>query len=432
MSAIDPVTHIQTPDESLDVRTNLRRAAERLAALPPSVEAPYITATLSWRPQGGEPQLRAAQLEFEQAAERLLGGPHGRSAATESLEADVDRIKHYLADEATHTAHGLVIVACDAQGIFTPIPLGVDVETSIDVGPTPILIDLARVAEDYPTYAVLLADQREATVSIVTQNRARPRLEMEGTDYPTKQQQGGWSQRRFQSRADERVENFLSAVADETRKVLERRHRPMLVLAGDDRTTSALMDQLHESIAKTVIGSIHLDIRATDAEIVEATWPIVDEAERKHEAEAVELAIGNAAAEGAGAVGAEDVLTALQTGQVMSLVMNADFSAEGWADYTMPLFGVGELPSTHPAGGDADNLTAIQVETELVRLAIQLDAEIEIVRTEVPVSEEEQEDIPDADAPRPRSAAAKRLDEVGGVGAILRFALDADQSTAEM
>ncbi|MGI8643418.1 MAG: Vms1/Ankzf1 family peptidyl-tRNA hydrolase [Thermomicrobiales bacterium] len=432
MSAIDPVTQVQRPDGILDIRTNLRRTLERLAELPPSVGAPYITATLSWRPQGSEPQLRAARMEFEQAADRLLDGPHGRSAATESLQADVDRIKAYLAEEAPDTAHGLIIVACHAEGVFTALPLGVDVETSVDVGPAPVLIDLARVAEDYPTYAVLLADQREATLSLVTQNRARPRLEMTGTDYPTKQQQGGWSQRRFQSRADERVEHFLSAVADETRKVLELQHRPMLILAGDNRTTSALRDQLHESIADTIIGTLHLDIDATDSELVDATWPLVAGAEREHEFDAVEKAIGGAAAEAEGAVGAEDVLTSLQSGQVMTLVMNADFSAEGWADYSMPLFGIGEMPETHPAGGDTGNLTPVQIETEMVRLALQSDADIEIVQTEVPVSEEEQQDIRDADEPRPRSEAAKKLDEVGGVGAILRFALHADQATAEM
>ena len=432
MSAIDPVTNVQLLDETLDIRTNLRRTLERLADLPPSVGAPYVTATLSWRPQGGEPQLRAARMEFEQAADRLLDGSHGRSAATESLAADIERIKSYLADEAPDTAHGLLIVACQANDVFTPIPVGVDVDTSVEVGPTPVLINLARVAEDYPTYAVLLADQRDATLSLVTQQRARPRMEMAGTDYPTKQQQGGWSQRRFQSRADERVEHFLSAVADETRKVLERRHRPMLVLAGDNRTTSALREQLHESIQDSIVGTIHLDIQASDSEIADATWPVVDKAERQQESDAAELAMGNAAAKAEGAVGAEDVLTALQSGQVMTLVMNDDFSAEGWADYTMPLYGIGDLPSSHPAGGDTGDLTPVQIETELVRLAVQSDAAIEIIQSDVPVSAEEQQDIPDADEPRPRSEAAKKLDEVGGVAAILRFALDADHSTAEM
>lgn len=432
MSAIDPVTQIQLHDADLDIRTNLRRALERLADLPPSVGAPYITATLSWRPQGGEPQLRAARMEFEQAADRLLDGPHGRSAATESMQADIERIKNYLADEAPDTAHGLMIVACQANDVFTTIPLGVDVETAVEVGPTPVLINLARVAEDYRTYAVLLADQREATVSLVTQQRARPRLEVSGTDYPTKQQQGGWSQRRFQGRADERVEHFLSAVAEETRKVLEGRHRPALILAGDHRTTSALEEQLHESMQELIIGTLHLDIRASDSEIVDATWPLVEAAERKQEAKAAETAMGNAAADAEGAAGAEEVLTALQAGQVMTLVMNADFSAEGWADYSMPLFGLGELPSSHPAGGDAGDLTPIQIETELVRLAVQSDAEIEIIQTEVPVSEEEQMNIRDADEPRPRSETATKLDEVGGVAAVLRFALDADRSIAEM
>lgn len=432
MSALDPVKTVQTHHEPLDIRTNLRRTLERLAALPPSPEAPYLSAMLNWRPEGEEPQLRAALQDFDQAAERFLDGPHGRGKATGSLQHDIDRIKAYLRDEAPNSAHGLFIVACHTQDVFDVAPLGLDVETTIDVGPTPVLTRLAQAAEDHPTYAVLLADQREASLLLVTQARARSRLNVRGNDYPTKQQQGGWSQRRFQNRADERVDHFFSAVAEEVRKELERRHRPLLILAGEDPNTSALRDQLHESVQDDIVSTVNLDIRATESDVVEATWPVIEEAERKREAEAVERAVSNAGSTGAGAVGAEDVLTALQSGQVMTLVMNADFGVVGWADYTMPVFGVGEPASRHPAGGDVSNLTSIQLESEMVRLALQSDAEIEIVQTEVPVSQEEQRDIRDADEPWPRADAAKALDKVGGVAAILRFALDADQSTAEL
>ncbi|MGH2533245.1 MAG: hypothetical protein ACRDJW_13180, partial [Thermomicrobiales bacterium] len=70
--------------------------------------------------------------------------------------------------------------------------------------------------------------------------------------------------------------------------------------------------------------------------------------------------------------------------------------------------------------------------SDRVRLAYQSDATVEIVRTEVSISTEELIHIPEADSERPRADAAKRLDEPGGVGAVLRFALSGDQATAEM
>jgi hypothetical protein len=116
----------------------------------------------------------------------------------------------------------------------------------------------------------------------------------------------------------------------------------------------------------------------------------------------------------------------------MTLVMNDDFSQPGWADYTLPLYGVGSPPGEHPAGGDVANLVPTTVEDEVVRLALQIGAEVQLVRSAVPVGVEEQEQIPNADDPTPRSEAARALDELGGIGAILRYALDAGQPTADL
>ncbi len=432
MSALDPVKSIQTHEQDLDIRTNLRRTLERLAQLPPSVGAPYLTATVNWQPAGQQPQRRPGQEEFAQAAERLLDGPRGRSEATATLHDGIERIERYLENDVPDDVQSIIIVACDAKNVFEVIPLGLNLPTTIAVGPTPVLLELARAMEDYPTYAVLLADQREATLAFISQRRERRSLEVRGTDFPARQKQGGWSQRRYQDRADERIEHFLAEVAGHVRDELQRRHVSMLILAADDPTTTVLRGELHQSIQDRIVGTVALDIRANEQDIVEATWPIVEQAEREREQQAVQAARDNAASGGAGVVGAEDVLTALQSGQVMTLVMNDDFHGDGWADYTMPLYGVGAPPSSHPAGGDLANLTAIQLEAEMVRLTVQSDAEIEIVHSEVPVSAEEQRDIRDVDEPWPRAEGAKALDEVGGVAAILRFALDADQSTAEL
>jgi hypothetical protein len=116
----------------------------------------------------------------------------------------------------------------------------------------------------------------------------------------------------------------------------------------------------------------------------------------------------------------------------MTLVMNDDFSQPGWADYTLPLYGVGNPPREHPAAGDVANIVPTTVEDEVVRLALQIGAEIELVRSAVPVGQEEQENIPDADTPTPRSEAARSLDELDGIGAILRYALDEGQPTADL
>ncbi|MEJ7761903.1 MAG: Vms1/Ankzf1 family peptidyl-tRNA hydrolase [Thermomicrobiales bacterium] len=414
------------------IRTDLRRTLDRLVTLEPSVDAPYLTATVSWEYAFEQPGRRPGGDEFARAAERLLDGPRGRGEATTSLQADIDRIMAYLQSDVPDEAQGIVFVACQTKGVFEAIPLGVVVETSVAVGPTPVLTGLARTMEEHATYAVLQIDQREAKLAFITQGRRRREVDMRGKHTTTSEGEGGWSTSRNQDRAEEQVDQFFSAVADHVQDALRPRRGTPLILAGEDRATNALHNALHQSIQDRVIGTLNLEMRSSAQEVVDASQPMIDAAERDREMRAVTDARDNAGSGGAGATGPEDTLTALQTGQVLTLVMNDDFEADGWADYTMPAFGLGEMPGSHPLAGDMANLTPVQLSAEMVRLAIQSDAEIEIVQTDVPVSMDEQMDIPEAGAERPRSEAAMALDEFGGVAAVLRFGLDADQSTANL
>ena len=430
--ATDPVRQIEAHEYESELSLDLPAALRRLAALPPSVEAPYLTLQLDWRPDGNRPNVRSGKVEFDQGVDGFLAGFAPHTPAHESLSADLERIRTYLDGEASAAAQGIVVVACSADDVFEPLPLAFPLPNRTVTGPTPALSVLARVAEDLAPYAVLLADQREATLSLITQATPERRVDVSGTGYPRKQAQGGWSQRRYQARADERVEAFARSVAEETRRFLDEQRVGALVLLGDEVITPALMDSFHQTVTDRLIGTMEFDVRTTEHQVVEATLPLVERAEREREAAAVQAVKDGVGAGGKGVAGPEDTLTALQTGQVMTLVMTDDFAAPGWADFTLPLYGAGDPPAEHPAGGDPANIVPIALEEELVRLAIQTDAEIEIVGTAVPVSAEEQADVRDADAAPPRAEAALALDALGGVGAVLRFALDAGQPTADL
>jgi peptide subunit release factor 1 (eRF1) len=308
--------------------------------------------------------------------------------------------------------------------VFESLALGVPVPTNISLGPTPALYEVARVIDDNPTYAVLLADQKDAVLSFIRYAQTTRSVEMEATGFPRHQQQGGWSQRRYQARADERIDAFARDVANETRKALDALQVRMLIVAGNEVMTSALDDAFHESVKERIIDRINLDIRSGEQEVIDATLPIAERAERDREAATVARLRDAVGAGGKGAGGAVETLDALQAGQVQVLVMADTFSEAGWADYTMPGYGVGHIPGEHPAGGEPSAMVPIALEKEFIRLALQTDAEIEIIHSDVPVSAQEETNIPDANRPLPVSETAEVMAEFGGVGAVLRFTLD--------
>jgi hypothetical protein len=456
--ATDPVQQIRELEHVTPLAMDLKATLARLAALPPSTEAPYLTVSLDWRPEGSAPgrfeapepkrsERRAPREEDGaprrpawQVLRRDLGetitsyGPRG--AAFESLTADMERLATYLDEELDPAATGIVVIACQQQRVFEPVPLDVPVASGFTIGSIPSLRQVVHAADDYPPYAILVADQRDAFLWLMEGQTWEHGVQVEASGYPRKQQQGGWSQKRYQNRADERVEAFARTIAEETRRAFEEVNAPVrykyLIVAADEPISTALIAAFHESVKERILGHIHLPIEAGISEVTAAAEPLVAEAERKREMEAVQAVRDGVGAGGKGVAGAVDTITALETGQVMTLVMNDDFAQPGWADYTLPLYGVGSPPGEHPAGGDVANLVPTTVEDEAVRLALQLGAAVQLVRSAVPVGAEEQEQVPDADEPTPRSAAARALDELGGIGAVLRYALDAGQPTADL
>jgi hypothetical protein len=456
--ATDPVQQIRELEHDTPLAMDLSATLARLAALPPSTEAPYLTVSLDWRPEGSAPgrfeapepkrserrapreedgaPRRPAWQELRRDLEETVNGYGPRGAAFESLTADMELLTTYLDQELDPAATGVVVIACHHQGVFEPVPLDLPVDSGFTVGPIPSLRQLARAADDYPPYAIIAADQRDAVLWLMEGQTWDRGVELEASGYPRKQQQGGWSQRRYQNRADERVEAFARTIAEETRRAFEEVNEPVkyeyLIVATAEPMSTALNGAFHESIKQRILGQLQLPIEADITEIAAEAEPLIEEAERKREMEAVQAVRDGVGAGGRGVAGAVDTITALETGQVMTLVMNDDFSQPGWADYTLPLYGVGSPPGEHPAGGDVANLVPTTVEDEVVRLALQIGAEVQLVRSAVPVGVEEQEQIPDADDPTPRSEAARALDELGGIGGILRYALDAGQPTADL
>src|SRR5215212_9886856 len=456
--ATDPVQQIRELEHDTPLAMDLKATLTRLAALPPSPEAPYLTVSLDWRPEGSAPgrfetpepkrSERRAPREEDGAPRRPAWqqlrrdldeavksyGPRG--AAFESLTASMERLTSYHDDELDPAATGVVVVACDHQGVFEPIPLDVPVDTGFTIGPIPSLRQLVRAVDDYPPYAILVADQRDASLWLMEGQTWDRGVQIESSGYPRKQQQGGWSQQRYQNRADERVEAFARTIAEETRRAFEEVNAPVLykylIISANEQMFTLLNAELHETIKNRVLGQLTLPIQADISEVTAAAEPLVEEAEQRREMEAVQAVRDGVGAGGRGVAGAQDTITALETGQVMTLVMNDDYAQPGWADYTLPLFGVGNPPKEHPAGGDVANLVPIAIEDEVVRLALQIGAEVQLVGSAVPVRAEEQEQIPDADDPTPRSEAARALDELGGIGAILRYALDDGQPTADL
>ena len=438
----DPVQRIRTRTYETPFDLDLHDVLGDLANLPPAPDAPYLTVSLDWTPGFDNPgrrppeeqrrsEQRNAPLEstsqrpaltwFDAETRALLGTLDERSPQRASLEADVARVRSWLESELDPAARGVVVVSSQGQDLFMPLVLGVAVPNRISHAVLPSLDVLAHVAEDYATYAVLTCNQQEAELMLVTQGTQAEGITLESTLFPRKQASGGWNQRRYQARADERVAAFARTIADEVTKALSETGVDVLVLVGSETFTRVLLLEFPDQVREQVAGVVRMDFQQHPGQqaVIGAAAPLAMAAEREREGATV-ASVRDQLGGGRAVAGAVDVVNALKAGQVQTLVMNEDYVETGWADYVYPVYGPGAIPDEHPLGGNVEDIVEVALQEELIRYTLLQDGDVELVHTRVPVTAETSASQEAGGIPR--SEPATRLDEVGGVAALLRFA----------
>jgi len=327
---------------------------------------------------------------FDAFVRRELNGrlgtyrPEGPERA--SLERDREKIRTYL-DGVDHAANGLALFTCSAAGLFEAMSFAAPIaEHRLYVSNQPHLYPLARVIDEYPRYAVLVADTNTARLFVVAVNSIERATSLENVK-TKRHKMGGWSQARYQRHVD----NFRQQHAREAVEALTRLVRgeqiPSVVIGGDDVIVAQLRSELPKDIAERVVDVVRLDSRAPEHDILQRSLEVLRRQDAQTDRERVEALLDAYRASGLGTLGVEAVRRALGAGQVQELLIASVPDAiapsrAGQADASAP-------------GGAAGERTA----EDLVVKARQTGASIRFVED------------------------AQLLKSYGGVGAFLRFLL---------
>ena len=372
---------------ALDLQSTLQKLTVQT-----STEHPFLSVYLDWTPEGtGQRSApRVAERELKRIADRLAD----RGADLDSFNADRERILEYLAREAPDDARGLAIFACQAEGVWMPLPLQVAVENEIVEDRFPHLFNLARVLDDYEPYAVVLADAQESRILVIALNDPRTVAETEAAEEIKRFDAGGQAQMLFQRRTDNIIRAHTKDIAEELDRIIKRYDVRHVIIAGNDSIKGMVMETLPASIKEKLIDYIHLDITANMQSIMEVIEPMIQKVEREQEAaDAAELE-DQAYPAGLGVVGVSDTAQALSKGQVRKLLMLQSFGGAG-----------GECPNcgTLRAGTrlkcpyDGTEMQQVDLREAFTMRAVQQKADVQVV------------------------AASEYLDQHEGVGALLRY-----------
>ncbi len=294
----------------------------------PVTNLPVISLYLDMRPDKNNKKTKHAYFFRNELHPRLRTyRPH--TPEYESVERDIARIEQYVDEELPASADAVAIFACAGlDGFFETIPLDAPLQdNALFVYQRPHLYPLMRVNDQHPRYAAVLLSTDMARLHVFGLNETVGETSVESERF-NRTQVGGYSQSRYQSRIDHWREQHVKDVAETLERVVRQENIAHVVIAGDDTVVAMLRGLLAPHVASKVVDSVRLDMTTPEHELLERTMEALRRHDARTDGEKVERVFEEYRGNGLATAGLEPVLEALARGQVMELLVSADFDRQ--------------------------------------------------------------------------------------------------------
>jgi len=330
--------------------------------------------------------------EASHRAEEIEGLGNAEKAA---LRGDVDRARAALeaALAAGNGARALAVYCCSPADLLEVVRLPVPLESRVVIDRTPYVQPLAA-SGPADRWCVVLVDRRSARILLGDAHHLDEVLRFEDS-VSGQHDQGGWSQRNYERGIEKEVQDHLDHVADELFAAHRRSPLHHLVVAAPDELFPEFEGRLHSYLRERIAGRLNVDVEHTTvAEVRDAMAAIVENGEARRERAALDRLAEVVGRAGRGAAGLADTLRALTEQRVDTLLIAERLQAAGRCCPTCGFLTV--EGASCPADG-----TPLQERDDIVGAAVERatlqSAEVLVVRRH------------------------DDLEEMGGIGAILRF-----------
>src|SRR3954468_474538 len=171
------------------------------------------------------------------------------------LREDVERVRGLFDPQSMGAGgtRGIAVFACGPCDILEVIRTAHPVESRVVINHTPHIEPLAA-AGDRERWCVVLVNRREGRILFGDQDGLEE-FENVHDDTRGQQQQGGWSQRRYEDTQDEEKRDHLDNVA--ARLLWHVRSRPFdrLLIGGPEPLDAEFEQRLHPYVKERLVGS---------------------------------------------------------------------------------------------------------------------------------------------------------------------------------
>jgi peptide subunit release factor 1 (eRF1) len=315
--------------------------------------------------------------------------------AKRALRADFERAREFFSrDLPTDGARGLAVFCSGDNDLFEVIRLPRPVQSEVVISDSPFIEPLVDLVSG--TWCILLCNRRTGRIFRGSSDRIDEVARITSEDVLPQADAGGWSQARYERGQDEEVHRHLKRVADVLHRRFRRARFDHLLIGSPEELTSDIEKTLHPEVSQRLVGRLTVDVENTSGDdVLASARPLIEEHERAAERDALDRLKQGVGAGGRGVAGLGDVLGVLNERRVETLLIEERFQMPGRAcPQCGSLFeeGVTKCPADETATEPYDDIVE-----EAVELAVAQSADVIVTRHH------------------------DDLEEMGGVGAVLRF-----------
>ncbi len=326
-----------------------------------------------------------------------------KKVADEADPADIEAVERFFDHEYDWQGRGLAIFSCKAADFWRNYSLAVPLPSDVYVSHRPYIKPMTDVLDAYGRYGVILVDQEEARMFLFNLGELVEATGMLGEEVRRAKHGGasgvagmrGGAATRAARRGEAVVLRNLKEMAEASEEFCTKNGVRRLLLGGSEANVSQFRDMLPKSLQDRVIGTFVIDVNAPVAEIHTRSMELIEKVAQQREVELVEQMIAGWKRSSGAVVGLADTLAALQEHRVSILLIAAGYEASGYRCQNCRYLMLSEREECPLCGGTVEVVEDL-VDT-MTHRALESSVEVEIVR------------------------GNKQLEEVGSVGALLRF-----------